>query len=254
MRYIGQTTWPPNKRWSSHKKCGRMMIKHKNGELLKEKYRGIESSALYNAMADFGIDNFTFEVIEDGIDEMDLLNETEKQYIKEFNCRMPNGYNMTNGGGSKFKHAPESIETMKRIKRENINSTRHEILHDMPLYFTYEKTLQAIILQKHPLCDFKGFYVRTHGSIEKSKEEALKFLNELEANGGKYEKVRKLKNSPFKGVYEIPEGSGKYYVTKQFKKKTYRRAFSNGTPEENKNNAIEFAKNPIEYIAKENNP
>jgi hypothetical protein len=217
-----------------------MIINHNNGSLMADQYRGIKNSALYNAMATLGIDQFKFQVIETNLD-IDLLNMTEKQYIEEYNCRVPHGYNMTSGGGANSTHSQVSINTMKRIKKERINNNRHKILHDMPLYFTYEKTLQAIILQKHPLCDFKGFYVRTHGSIENCKTEALKFLQELELHGIVYERKRKLANSPAKGVYEIPIGSGTYYVTKRFRCKNYRKSFSQGTPDENKLQAIQFA-------------
>lgn len=240
--YIGQTTWTCKKRWSSHKKCARMLINHRSGKkLLKSEYKFVLSSALYTAMADIGIEFFTCDMVIEVPDED--LNETEKYYVEIHNCISPNGYNLTSGGGSKYQHALESIEKMKVAKRKNINNVRNPLLHDMPPLFTYDSSLEAILLQKHPLCAFKGFYVRTYGTIEATKDAAKKFVADLEESGKQHERPRKLKNSPAKGVYEIPEGSGKYYVTKCVKKITYRKAFSDGTPEENKRKAIEYVTN-----------
>lgn len=219
------------------------MVRNQNGRPVDIRYKGIFSSVLYKAMAELGIENFTFEVLKDGLDN-NLLNDIEKQYITELNCRYPLGYNMTSGGGSKYEHLPQSIESMKTTKRERINTTRHEFIHDMPAYFTYETTLNAILLQKHPLCKFKGFYANTYGSIESAKQAAVEFLQILEKEQKVHVKERKITNSPAKGVYEIPEGSGKFYVHKQCKKITYRKAFTTETPEKNKNAAIAYAANP----------
>lgn len=237
--YIGQTTWPLNKRWSSHKKCAKMILNSINGVPLNEQYKGISNSALYNAMATIGIENFHISVVEETID--DLLNSVEIRYIKEFNCRIPDGYNMTTGGGSRYHHSATSIEKMKQIKKENANNNRNQVLHDMPLYVCYEKKLQAIIVQKHPLCAFKGFYIRKYVTLEAAKAAASAFIEELEKSGKPHVKERKLKNSPYKGVYEIPANSGVYYVTKQVNKKPYRKNFSSGTPDENKKNAVDYA-------------
>lgn len=225
-----------------------MIVKSRNGKVYDDtniNWRQIKNSVLYNAMADINIEKFNISILEDEIDD-DLLNPIEKSYIDEFDCQYPNGFNMTNGGGSKYHHAPQSIEIMKRIKRENVNDYRHETIHDMPQYFTYETKLQAIILQKHPLCAFKGFYIRTHGSLENAKKAAIEFWNKLETSGKSYEREKKL-TSPYKGVYETPKGSGKYYVSVKRNGKTYRKAFSYMTPDENKQEAINFAKNPIIY-------
>lgn len=59
-----------------------------------------ESNVLYKAMRKYGIDNFSFEVIEEcSIEE---LNEKEIYYIEQYNSYIhaenSNGYNMTLGG------------------------------------------------------------------------------------------------------------------------------------------------------------
>lgn len=80
--YIGQTT-DYKRRFSEHRSLG---------------YGRQNSKYLYNAMRHYGIDNFSFEVIE----YCENYNEREKFWIKEYNSyyKAENGwgYNMTEGG------------------------------------------------------------------------------------------------------------------------------------------------------------
>jgi len=86
--YIGQTRNKPQDRWGAHKGDAR------NGH----------KSFLYNAMRKHGIENFSFEVIEEVDDER--LNEREIYWISQFDS-FHNGYNLTLGGGG-FGHIEES--------------------------------------------------------------------------------------------------------------------------------------------------
>lgn len=54
-----------------------------------------EQTKLYNAIRKYGINNFTFELLEEC--PVELLDEREKYYISYYNTYV-NGYNMTNGG------------------------------------------------------------------------------------------------------------------------------------------------------------
>ena len=81
--YIGQTRQKPKNRWLSHKSC------HKS-----------KPYPLYNAMRKYGIENFSFDVIEENI-QLELLTERENHWIKEFNSIPPgHGYNITKGKNS----------------------------------------------------------------------------------------------------------------------------------------------------------
>lgn len=53
-----------------------------------------EKSALYSAMRKYGEENFLFEII----GWFEDYNEKEKYYIKFYNTKAPNGYNLTDGG------------------------------------------------------------------------------------------------------------------------------------------------------------
>ena len=55
------------------------------------------SSLIHKAIKKYGIEHFSFDVIESNVSET-LLNELEKHYIAKFSSKTPNGYNLTNGG------------------------------------------------------------------------------------------------------------------------------------------------------------
>ena len=66
-------------------------------ERVKEHKRK-KNCSLYKAFNKYGIENFDFEIIEkcNSIEEM---NEKEIYWIKYYDCLMPKGYNLCEGGG-----------------------------------------------------------------------------------------------------------------------------------------------------------
>lgn len=78
--YIGKTN-DPIRRWKSH----------------KSDYKKYNNRYLYRAMNKYGLKNFIFEVICSDIDDAEI-DDYEIKYIKLFNSKAPNGYNMTDGG------------------------------------------------------------------------------------------------------------------------------------------------------------
>jgi group I intron endonuclease len=56
-----------------------------------------KKSAIQNAFVLYGIDKFSFEVVEECDKEM--MNDREVHWIAYFNSVSPNGYNLTSGGG-----------------------------------------------------------------------------------------------------------------------------------------------------------
>lgn len=105
--YIGQTVKErPTDRYSQHK----YLASHPKQEK--------SISYLHRAMNANGLDNFIFEVIEK-VDNS-LLNEREQYWIKILNCKIPNGYNMTDGGeGTKSFSRPQTLQ--ERLKRQKSN-------------------------------------------------------------------------------------------------------------------------------------
>ncbi len=78
--YIGYTS-DYKARWKTH----------------KNKYKS-ENKVLYSAFIKYGIDNFEFSIIYSSNNKSYTKNVMEKYFIKKYNTKSPNGYNMTNGG------------------------------------------------------------------------------------------------------------------------------------------------------------
>lgn len=103
--YIGQTVQhPPIKRWVDY---------------YKEAYTNKNDLYLYRAIRQWGITNFTFQILEEDI-ALEDLNSKEIEWIKKFNSNNPEyGYNLTGGGvfTSKSQLDEEKVkEIIKAIK------------------------------------------------------------------------------------------------------------------------------------------
>ena len=56
---------------------------------------------LYKAFRKYGIENFSYEILENfEIYSLEKLNELEQKYIEKYNALIPNGYNMVPGGSN----------------------------------------------------------------------------------------------------------------------------------------------------------
>lgn len=99
--YIGVTTKKdPNERWNAHKSS----IRYGKGCPL-----------LMKAFSKYGEDSFKFEVIIICFNE-DVF-KFEEEYIKKYDSKSPNGYNVSDGGksGRNFLGKKHSEETKKKI-------------------------------------------------------------------------------------------------------------------------------------------
>lgn len=112
--YIGKTEYlNPNRRWQQHKQ-----------EALKERN---SHRAIYRAIQKYGIDNFTFEVIE----ETQNPNDREMYYIQFYNS-YHNGYNETLGGdGASYLELPEQEICKYYLNNQNnLKKTANYFGHD----------------------------------------------------------------------------------------------------------------------------
>jgi len=80
MSYIGQTTKSLEARKEAHAKVA-----------------GCSGYYFHRALRKYGIDSFEWEIIK-RCKSHDELTRSEQLFIKQFNSRIPNGYNMTDGG------------------------------------------------------------------------------------------------------------------------------------------------------------
>jgi len=93
--YIGQTCQKPNYRWKNGK-----------GYKTQEKF--------WEAIEEFGWDNFEHTILEENISENDI-DEKEKYWIKKFDA-VENGYNSNYGG----HHYIANEETKEKIRQANL--------------------------------------------------------------------------------------------------------------------------------------
>lgn len=80
--YIGQTARTIEARWNQHK-----------ASALRGDTQGM---ILYNAIRKYGVDNFYVSLLEET--KIENLNERERYWIKYYNSKTPNGYNVREGG------------------------------------------------------------------------------------------------------------------------------------------------------------
>jgi group I intron endonuclease len=98
--YIGQTVSDCETRWSHH------LAKSSNCRYLN------------SALKKHGIDNFDFKIVCITFDSS--LDDIEIDYIKKYDCLVPNGYNLRLGGNSGRHHADTKkkiSDTLKTIYR-----------------------------------------------------------------------------------------------------------------------------------------
>ncbi len=91
--YIGQTVKTGEERWKEHK--AHAFGSHPNDQ----------NKTLYKAIRKYGIENFTFEVIQDNIETFQQLDKAEIYWIDYYNSFIK-GYNETFGGQQHHKILP----------------------------------------------------------------------------------------------------------------------------------------------------
>ena len=105
--YIGQSV-QVQVRWSQHK--------HETNK------GGGNNPYLYRALRKYGIDKFSFIVLEEcGIEH---LNELEKKYIDLYDSLYPNGYNLIDQGRDRKKLSPATKLRISKAKLGTISKKR----------------------------------------------------------------------------------------------------------------------------------
>jgi group I intron endonuclease len=143
--YIGKTTSGLKNRMKAHlclaRKC--------NGN-------GIFTRAIHK----YGKENFKWEIVDCCLFE-DQLSEMEKYYIKEFNCRHPHGYNLTDGGeGNTGYIATDETRKKLSVALKGLNTWSRGIRVSAE---TLHKMSEARMGAKNP------FYGKRHTDETKNK-------------------------------------------------------------------------------------
>lgn len=123
--YIGQT--------NNYK---RRFREHKNFH-----YSSDEEKILYLAIKKYGLENFSFELIE----KVSNYNEREKFWIKELNTVAPNGYNITEGGDEppilKGEQNPNTTHTLEQVKQiRQLLATTNKTTKEIGVMFNYDES------------------------------------------------------------------------------------------------------------------
>lgn len=113
-KYIGQSISKGNARYNNHKSS------YKNPDDCEYE------SPLHRAFRKHGFENFTYEILAQDIESIDLLNQLEIQYIQQYNCQIPNGYNIEPGGKNCAK--PKTIEHRKKEIWAQAKLTKEEVI------------------------------------------------------------------------------------------------------------------------------
>ena len=113
-KYIGQSISKGNARYNNHKSS------YKNPDDCEYE------SPLHRAFRKHGFENFTYEILAQDIESIDLLNQLEIQYIQQYNCQIPNGYNIEPGGKNCAK--PKTIEHRKKEIWAQAKLTEKEVI------------------------------------------------------------------------------------------------------------------------------
>lgn len=227
MVYIGQTSYEnPNDRWKGHQSKARKLVKWlQKPEGERPRFKDYKS-CLYNAMAEHGIENFTFTPIVQTSDE--LLDEWEIKLISEFDCLKPKGYNMTTGGGH-HKHHEDTKKLMSDVAKKNapklIDKYRREETKGLPMYIIYHNkgNRKGFAINEHPLCKYKSFTIGDDYKTEEDcKNAAVKFLEELNKNGETYKHQIKNDVSLPTGITRFRRG---FLVKRKIKGVIYKKTF-----------------------------
>ena len=108
--YVGQTIRDVEERWKDHLK------------------KGSNCRYLKSAINKYGVDNFEFKLVCITFDNQ--LDDMEIKYIEQYNCLVPNGYNLRLGGNS-GRHNAETkqkiSDTLKKNFANGLVHSRHQL-------------------------------------------------------------------------------------------------------------------------------
>jgi group I intron endonuclease len=99
MIYIGQTSRGLRRRITEH-------------------LRVDDETHFQRSLKKYGIDSFEFTII-DSSNNRDELNKKEREWIKIYNCKKPNGYNLNDGGEGLFNPSQETRNKLSIASKGN---------------------------------------------------------------------------------------------------------------------------------------
>lgn len=122
-KYIGQTINPETRKTA-----------HKNAmtNINSSEY----NSPLHRAFRKYGYENFSYEILEDNISDIETLNQKEIYFIQLFDTQIPNGYNIESGGKNCKK--PKTEEQKIKLMQAQAVLSEDEIIELRIAYQNHE--------------------------------------------------------------------------------------------------------------------
>lgn len=215
--YVGITSRKRvNDRWSQHRCMG------------KTEYEG-DNSLLHKAMRKYGVDCFSFEVIEE-VDNS-LLFEREKYWIAYYNSKTPNGYNLTDGGEGTFgfespkKGVPRSQEVKDKLKASWTEERREEYKQRVlgeknPMYGKKWSDEYISLFREKSTGENNAFYGKHH------TEETRQKISQAQNDRKKKVVMRDIVSQEIIMTFESLSAAGRYiqgddsYISKACRRKT----------------------------------
>ena len=88
-------------------------------ERKKVHYSSKDNTYFHKALKKYGKENFNWIIVEHKIPDFEILKELEIYWIREFNTKVPNGYNLTDGGDGPngYKHTEEARRKLSDVNK-----------------------------------------------------------------------------------------------------------------------------------------
>lgn len=168
MQYIGITSIGVKERWYAHISCSRSLS---------------SNNPMYKDMKEFGEKSFEIHEIESGLSKEEA-DVREKELVKEYNTKWPNGYNLTDGGfkndgvilskdrsariSDKLRGVPKSDEHKLHLSQSRIGKYKGQ---DNAFYGRHHSDETILNLQK----------ILSHGKVYQLDKKSKSVVNEFDS-------------------------------------------------------------------------
>ena len=196
-RYVGKTECSLEKRMKEHKH-----------------HSEYQTTRLYNAVRKYGWKNLDFIVLEE-CDNIEVLNEKERGWIKKFKCLdREKGYNLRSGGDG-GRHADETKAKISESNRGEKNGMFGRSSWNKGKKHTEEhrRNLSKSLVGNVPWN--KGKKLPPTGPLSEETKKKISKANSGENNGRaklNWEQVRKMREEYATGEYKQKDLAKKYNI------------------------------------------